>query len=887
MKPLEIVFSGLNSYREQQTVDFGKLGEYGLFGIFGPTGAGKSTVLDAITLALYGEVTRSGGRPQGIIHINEKQCHVRFSFSMSGHNYGVERVLERGKDSPFSVNTGKCRLYDIDNETVITSDKATELNSAVRELIGLDFGHFSQAVILPQGKFDAFLRLTVGERGKAMEKLFHLDEYGDKLYRKAKRAQSAAETALTLCNTKIEMLGDCGDEKINELENNLKETIAQLDKTKGDLNAAEKVRERQRNLDKIAAQAAAAESALADLTNNQEHIEEIKNRITRAQAAAALENPLKEVMGLLDQVNTCKNQEQDALSTHEKNTDSLQKAQGDYNTCLAASDVRLPEINKKQTLLEQIIAKEDEYCQILGSLKDDRVQAAESEKLFNNKLSATKDIAAKLSCAELKQRLLEISSEQAFKSWQQEESSLKELLKNNSAIALAADLKAGEPCPVCGSTSHPLPASSAETQELSSIEARLNRCKRNREILERSLSRLSPAVSAYRKDLSATEREVNEAQIQLNNIQTKLMQAELQLSKAGIDPQKEQADTATELSKLNSESDKIRADLKEAAKKLDEARTIESASGNNYSSAAATFTEKSQTYEKAKGELLIETTKLGFESANEAKKALLSEQEISRLQTEADNHQKELNKQQSLHNEYSTQLSAVKYNAADTEPAEERYAELNTLLQSLLTKHALLTEQVRQAKANIITLRNIESESKSIRRQSELAGHLVKLFKGRAFVRFLAREHLDEIVAGASATIAGLTGGRYHLEIFEDKAGSDFIMSDNYNGGERRPVNTLSGGEIFLLSLSLALALSEKIQLNGAPLEFFFLDEGFGTLDTSLMDGVMETLERLPNSRRMVGIISHVQEIKTRLPRYLEITATNGIQGSSIKMITN
>ena len=887
MRPLEIVFSGLNSYREQQTVDFGKLGEYGLFGIFGPTGAGKSTVLDAITLALYGEVTRSGGRPQGIIHINEKQCYVRFSFSMSGHNYCVERVLERRKDSPFSVVTGKCRLYDIDNETVITSDKATELNSSVKELIGLDFGHFSQAVILPQGKFDTFLRLTPGDRGQAMEKLFHLDEYGDKLYKKAKKAQTAAETSLALCNTKTEMLGDCSEEKIKGLEEELRETTAQLDKAQADLDAAEKVRERQRNSDKIAAQAANIQNALAELTNKQEYIEELKNHLARAQSAATLEKPLGKVLELMNQVTACTTQEQDMRSVHEINTAALQKAQSDYELCLSKSEMRLPEISKKQILLGQIISKEDEYRQILSSLKDNRIQATRLETLFDNKRLTTENTADKLNRAELRQRLLGISSERAFKNWQREEGSLKELLKNKSAVVLAAGLEAGTPCPVCGSINHPLPANEEETQEVSLIETRLNRYRRDRQILETSLSLLSPVISEHRKNLSATELEVKDAQIRLNNIRQNLEQSELQLSKAGINPQAEQTATASELNKLNYEAEEIRAKLKVATQKLDTARDAERESGNRYTAATAALAEKSLTYEEAKNGLLIETAKLGFASANEAKKSLLPPQEISRLEAETGNYQKDLNKQQSLYNEYNAQLSAINYDPAATKPAEDRYAELNSLSQNLLTGHALLTEQLRQAKDNILALRRIADESKDLVRQSELAGQLAKLFKGRAFVRFLAREHLDEIVAGASATIAGLTGGRYRLEIFEDTAGSDFIMSDNYNGGERRPVNTLSGGEIFLLSLSLALALSEKIQLNGAPLEFFFLDEGFGTLDTSLMDGVMETLERLPNNSRIVGIISHVQEIKTRLPRYLEIKATDGMRGSSIKMITN
>lgn len=128
----------------------------------------------------------------------------------------------------------------------------------------------------------------------------------------------------------------------------------------------------------------------------------------------------------------------------------------------------------------------------------------------------------------------------------------------------------------------------------------------------------------------------------------------------------------------------------------------------------------------------------------------------------------------------------------------------------------------------------------------------------------------------------GITKGRYALEI---DSTLNFVMRDNFNGGERRSIDTLSGGETFLTSLSLALALSSQIQLKGsAPLEFFFLDEGFGSLDSELLEIVIESLERLHSNNLSVGIISHVEELKNRVPVKLLVSSSEAGIGSKVKI---
>jgi exonuclease SbcC len=161
----------------------------------------------------------------------------------------------------------------------------------------------------------------------------------------------------------------------------------------------------------------------------------------------------------------------------------------------------------------------------------------------------------------------------------------------------------------------------------------------------------------------------------------------------------------------------------------------------------------------------------------------------------------------------------------------------------------------------------LEKEKKQLAKTLAHLTQLKSVLKGERFVEFLAQEQLGYIAAQASERLKWLTRSRYALEVAED---GGFIMRDDANGGVRRPVTSLSGGETFLVSLALALSLSGQIQLRGKyPLEFFFLDEGFGTLDEELLDVVMTTLEKLQLENMTIGVISHVAELKQRLNRRL------------------
>ncbi len=221
---------------------------------------------------------------------------------------------------------------------------------------------------------------------------------------------------------------------------------------------------------------------------------------------------------------------------------------------------------------------------------------------------------------------------------------------------------------------------------------------------------------------------------------------------------------------------------------------------------------------------------------------------------------------------------------------EEEWTAIIESKENVYKEHSKIIEEIGKIKnkidemaRNLIEVDKLKREIKVQQKKADILSEILDLTKGKRFVEYVSRSHLTYIARVASQRLKEITRERYELEY---DSNNNFSIIDNYNGGARRECNSLSGGETFLTSLSLALALSSKIQLKGnTSLEFFFLDEGFGTLDNNLLDVVMTSLERLYNESLSVGIISHVEELKNRVPVKLLVSpAVAGIHGTKVKI---
>ncbi|MGM9536483.1 MAG: AAA family ATPase [Intestinibacter sp.] len=308
-------------------------------------------------------------------------------------------------------------------------------------------------------------------------------------------------------------------------------------------------------------------------------------------------------------------------------------------------------------------------------------------------------------------------------------------------------------------------------------------------------------------------------------------------------------------------NEKLKSKISEVRGKLEESQI-------KYKSSKATLNE-----------LLFEYK---FESIYAVKNSLIDEKERERLKDEIEFFEKE-------EKAISLEIQHLK------QKLNGRTVDLNEFLSLEKNKYRLsdeidiITKEIGAKQNEVMTLDKNLKKVNELQKQLDESTHnlgllkeIEKLLQGKRFVEFVAKNQLEYIVIEASKRLDQMTKGRYVLEIDDNL---NFVMRDNYNGGLRRGIKTLSGGETFLTSLALALALSSQIQLKGsAPLEFFFLDEGFGSLDNELLDVVMESLEKLHNEKLSVGIISHVDELKNRVPVKLIVSPNDGGSGSKINI---
>lgn len=290
MKPLLLSIKGLHSFREEQTIDFAQLTAGGVFGIFGPTGSGKSTILDAITLALYGKVERATNNTQGIINLGEKEARVSFLFELNRgskrERFRIERTFRKTDEQ--GARTVACRLIDETDTPEVLADKTQEVNRRVEQLLGLSSEDFTRAVVLPQGKFAEFLSLKGTERRQMLERLFNLERYGERLRQTLSQRMQEAENRLNQVRAEQAGLGDASEEalmeareKVSKAEKRLAQAVQAVQKLEKEVAQKEEIWKKQEELNQL-------NSERERLEGRKTEMEALAQRLKRADEAKAL-----------------------------------------------------------------------------------------------------------------------------------------------------------------------------------------------------------------------------------------------------------------------------------------------------------------------------------------------------------------------------------------------------------------------------------------------------------------------------------------------------------------------------------------------------------------------------------------------------------------------
>jgi len=551
MKPILLKLSGLQSYRSSQEIDFETLCETGLFGIFGPTGSGKSTLLDAITLAMYGKVERAVNGTQGIMNHSEDSLSVSFTFELSSaagqERYRVERKFKRVNE--LSVSNTISRFIQVTPEgDQVMADKLADVTRCVEDKIGLKMDDFTRAVVLPQGKFAEFLSLKGSERRQMLQRLFHLERYGDQLATKLSRRVKDTDSSLKSVEAEQQGLGQAGIQALDEATRALEEAKRHAVSSRDQLQAAMEAHEALGKIRELDLEKRRLQGKLDELALHEEEMKQLERRLELTGAAAAVLPALeawresgkawnlrrRTAEDLTEQAASAQKAaelaykadeaaqaalraEEPKLVLREQQLEQavvLQKERDVLREELARLDMQRVEarkelegvtaqLQKEQELLERGRKRQEELqnklkglevrsserqtlhmaMQKVQALEANRKQKLKVESEEQSQLIRVKEQEDKLDHyrkqeQELRRQYIQLSSQAgrlqqdaadalafadriAAASARLQElmnQSLREKQLHALSLSLAAELRDGEPCPVCGSEHHPLPA---------------------------------------------------------------------------------------------------------------------------------------------------------------------------------------------------------------------------------------------------------------------------------------------------------------------------------------------------------------------------------------------------------------------------------------------
>ena len=909
MKPLKLTMSAFGPYAGEVKVDFAQLGERGLYLITGDTGAGKTTIFDGITFALYGEASgnnRESDMFRSKYAKEETPTFVELEFQYRNEVYRVRRNPEylrpAKKGKGLTTEKADAQLEYPDGK-IITKSK--EVTKAVVELIGLDRGKFTQIAMIAQGDFLKLLFAKTEDRSKIFREIFHTKEY--QILQERLKTMSGTlrieyeQLTKSIQQYKTEIHSD-DERKDNTVEETLQFLACLIEDEK------KTILECDHNLECLEEQIAGIQKAIGK-AENQKRAEQELVRINEELAVWISRMPEIE----------------EVLKAEEKRQPEREKLALD----IAGSEEKLSLYEEADHILEQKTKAEAQT----SALKKEREDLKEKKEDGTGKLQKIKELLVQYQdldarCVRLEQEEQKVKEEKAkvcnFQKVLVEYRELAKRLKNaqedyqkgnaesirirkifeqmeqnfldGQAGILAEHLEEGAPCPVCGATHHPNPA---KIQESTCTEEELKRIKEKNQKLSDQVFLLSEKAGKTKGQLEEKKKQLEETCKELfgeipQSISSSLEERVqcLHIQESTINEQRKRANQAIQQKKiLEEQNEKGESYLK----KWDEMLEEKERRYHEMERECAILTER---YEKA-------ISVLSYTSKKDALQALEKKKDQKNALDLA---------YRSAEEQYRTTKETIQSKTAKIQTLQEqldgfqdsKYAELLEQQQScmqkkreiLLKKEKTVTDyQMNKRVENAIQgqfekLQNVEEQWKMVKALSNTANGNVSGKEKIMLETYIQMSHFNRIIARANTRFMMMSGGQYELkrretaENLRSQSGLELDVIDHYNGSIRS-VRTLSGGESFQASLALALGLSDEIQseAGGIQLDAMFIDEGFGSLDEETLDQAVKALLNLADGNRLVGIISHVAELKERIEKQIIVTKQKS-DGSTVKLIT-
>ncbi len=918
MRPIKLTISAFGPYAGETVVDFDKLGENGLYLISGETGAGKTTIFDAITYALYGEAsgeTRTAKMFRSTYAEPQTETFVELEFANLGKIYTIRRNPEyirpklRGEGE--TTQKAEVELICPDCEP-ITVDSAVK--EKIAEIVGVDKNQFSQLAMIAQGDFKKVLLAKSEDRRAIFRKLFKTDFYkrlqeklneiknetknqADELASRIREDYCKIECADLSFEEQVLQIAD-GALPAEEAMETLKAMIAFDSSKKLNVEIESADKEIKKLVEKITTQRAIEENK-QKLSAQVEKQKDLKEKLNLCVEKAEEEkSKIPEAEKITEQAHGIKTQLEsyDFLDAAKKETDLI-KAQIEKLTADCENKKDKEKATKSE--LEKLL---DEQKSLAKAGENEAKFTAELEKA-EQKSTRIKALQADLEeYDELLQERKE--KQQAYKDASAKANedkatydSMNKLYLDEQAGVLAESLSEGQPCPVCGSTNHP---QKAQKSEGAPSEKELQKAKKAADA----------SAKAAEKASASAARAVEKAQAKLTEIQKSDFTEDEKIPSKTLDKKlgemlAETAELITELeAKIKTEQQsKIRKEqldklIPEKTKALEEMSAALAENEKQHATLEATFAEKFSAYEKQK-------QSLSFASKADAETAIQAlNLRVEKIQKSIEAAQAQVQNAKELLSNCDGQVESLKKlleNAPNDklDELEEAKAELERTKQILTDDNEKITERLAKNRAALKSLEAHHKEKTALETKLNMVMPLAKTASGDLTGKnripleiYVQTAYFERILVYANERLTVMSAGQYEFVRREieyvdgrPKGGLNLDIKDYYNGTVR-PVQTLSGGESFIASLALALGMADEIQQSsgGIRLDSLFVDEGFGSLDEESLNLTMNALSDLTEGNRLVGIISHVDDLKRRIDK--QIIVKKAKSGGSTAEIT-
>lgn len=889
MKILKLRFANLNSLAGEWAIDFTDPAYEtgGLFAITGPTGAGKTTILDAVCLALYGHTPRLGRITQGTNEIMSRssgECFAELTFETAAGTWRAHWAQRRArKAAEGKLQAPKHEIAEHESGLIRESSLQKTL-AEVEQITGMTFEQFTRSIMLAQGAFAAFLNADAAERGALLEQITGMEIYSEIsiLVHEKKSAEEKKLKELRLALTSLDLPEE--DEKsFKERLEGLNKAAADIEKKLAENNDAVRWLQRMSELEKNELLLAAEEKELAD---KKKGFEPLALVLQSAHRAAGVEK-FHAQAGL---GRTLIRQGEEELQNRRRKAGALETAAAEFGGAAAKAEEAALKAKEEEAARLPVFKEARLYDLQMAEKESAARPYSQSRQKLGAALELLKKNSLPYNAQDLEKIGSELSAEQKLliKLESEVENIRAQLTRDlvlHSLEARRANLKEGQPCELCGSTHHPY-ADSSLIPVSSLNEKDLGEKIRELESRQKKVAALSIEEAKLKQYLESEAASINkmiardETQLaEVNQILEKLRQEYKVI-------RDRRASVLPLVFNPDDEEKKLRKASEILEKGFFESRNLSQAKNSELESFRAAFKEVERSLAKQRIETAAMEQQLaealrsnGFIDEKAYLEAHLSSDDRQRLEREermiADSQIALLSRQK----DNSSALLLEREKKLSAEPLESLISQAGELKEqhvSLMRNRGALERQLEELRRltgrQQVLLEQINKQQKEFSRWEKLHD-LIGSADGKKYRGFAQNLTFEIMLAQANRQLTSLND-RYFL-VPSSESPLELQVIDNYQGGLVRSTKNLSGGESFLTSLALALGLSTMAS-HKVRVDSLFIDEGFGALDEETLDQALETLASLQRDGKIIGIISHVPAIKERIVTRLEVRPQNG-----------